>query len=134
VELVHADRWIYSKLNGDAPLKALVTGGIHGFPAPIGASYPLVLYQDVTSTDIRGNGPSRIGSSGEWLIRAAFETGTFGGNLELAAERIDLLLQGQGGGEVWACVRVRPFRLVDNASSRQIRYLGGFYRLWVGAS
>lgn len=66
MELVHADRWIYSKLNGDAPLKALVTGGIHGFPAPIGASYPLVLYQDVTSTDIRGNGPSgsALGGSG----------------------------------------------------------------------
>ncbi|MGL4651570.1 MAG: hypothetical protein ACRC1H_19340, partial [Caldilineaceae bacterium] len=58
-----------------------------------------------------------------------------------AADRIDALLQGSAGsvaaasplpaGNVWACVRETPFRLVEETATAQYRHLGGVYRLYV---
>jgi hypothetical protein len=134
-EIVTAERWLYSKLGADTALLALCPGGVHTWPVPAGVALPYVLYQMQSAFDVRGTGPTRIGISGVWLVRVVGETLSFGGNLQSAADRIDALLQAKAsavtGGNVWACVRVQPFELVETGSSgRQFRHLGGMYRLW----
>lgn len=134
-EIVTAETWLYTKLHGDSTLLALCTGGVFTWPVPATYSQPYVLYQMQSGMDIRGNGPTRIGVNGLWLVRAVFEALTYTGNLLSAANRIDVLLHAASGtatgGVVWACVREQPFQLVEVADGRQFRHLGGLYRLWV---
>lgn len=134
-EIVTAESWLYNKLHGDGTLLALCTGGVFTWPVPAEYTQPYVLYQLQSGVDIRGMGPLRIGVNGLWLVRAVFEQPSFGGNLKTAADRIDTLLHAASGtatgGTVWACVREQPFQLVEPASGRQFRHLGGIYRLWV---
>lgn len=132
-ESVVVDRWIYGKLFNDATLMTLVTG-VYSSPVPPGKLLPYVVLQEQTTRDIRGVGPSRIGIGGTWLVRAVMETPSWGGSLETIANRIDVLLQAASGsatgGVVWACVRERPFRLVESTQNGQYRHLGGIYQIW----
>ena len=134
-EIFTAEAWLYGKLHGDATLLALVPGGVYTWPVPTTISGAFALYQMQAANDIRGNGPTRIGVNGLWLVRAVAETQSFGGNLLAAANRIDVLLQAASGtatgGVVWACVREEPFQLVETRDGRQWRHLGGQYRIWV---
>lgn len=129
-EVVSAETWIFGILNSDSTLRALVSG-ISSYPAPRDTRFPYIVYQFISGQDVRGTGPSRVGVSGEWLVRAVAETSSFAGNLQLIADRIDNLLHAASGQSVWACVRLRPFQFVEHISGRQIRHLGGFYRIWV---
>lgn len=131
METVTVDRWLYSVLHSDATLMGLATD-VHGWPVPPNAVLPYVLFQEQTSRDEQGMGPTRLWVRGLWIVRAVFETRDWGGNLEAAANRIDALLHAQGGtvssGQVFVCVREGPFRLIENVQSRQFRHLGGYYR------
>lgn len=133
MEVVTVDRWLYARLTGDATLMALVTG-VYSLPAPATAVLPFVLMQEQASSDIRGVGPARIGITGTWLVRGVAETTAWTGTLETIANRIDYLLQAASGtatgGVVWACVRERPFRLIENVQSGQYRHAGGLYTIW----
>lgn len=132
METLTVDRWLYSTLTGDAALMALVTG-VHTWPVPQGAPLPYALFQEQASRDVQGMGPARLWVTGPWLVRAVFETRSWGGALEQVANRIDALLQAQGGvvagGQVFVCVREQPFRLVETVQSREFRHLGGIYRV-----
>jgi hypothetical protein len=133
MEPLTVDRWLYNTLTADAELMALVTG-VYSLPAPSSAVLPYVVYQEQASADIRGVGPHRIGISGTWLVRGVAKTSSWAGVIDDIAERVDTLLQaGSGsaqGGVIWACVRERPFRLVENVTSGQFRHNGGQYRIW----
>lgn len=132
-EGVIVDRWLYGRLTGDATLMGLITG-VYSLPVLAGKAPPYVVMQEQTVRDIRGVGPARIGIGGTWLVRGVAETASWGGTLEQIANRIDVLLQAASGtttgGVVWACVRERPFRLVENTSNGQYRHLGGIYQIW----
>lgn len=138
METLTADRWLYATLSGDATLMALVTG-VYTWPVPEGAALPYVLFQEQSARDLTALGPHRVWVDGLWLVRAVAEARSWGGNLETAANRIDALLQAASGavvaplppGNVWACVRVQPFRLTETAQSRSIKHLGGIFRLYV---
>lgn len=132
-EALTVDRWLYAKLTADATLMSKVTA-VHSYPIPDNATLPYVLMQEQSVSDIRGVGPYRIGVSGLWLVRVVARAVGWGGNLEAAADRIDAVLQAASGsvtgGVVWACVRERPFRLVETTQSGQFRHCGGVYRIW----
>ncbi len=127
------DRWLYGKLFGDATLMALITG-VYSYPAPVGKPLPYVVFQEQAVRDVRGVGPARIGIDGTWLVRGVAETTSFGGTLEQIANRIDVLLQAASGsasgGVVWACARVRAFRMVESTANGQYRHMGGIYQIW----
>ena len=133
-ELVTADKWLYSVLNGDATLKGY-TPKIYALPVPQGVSLPYVAYNELSAVDLQTLGPNRVWVNTLFVVRAVFEAASWGGNLELAANRIDTLLQAaQGsvsGGNVWACVREQPFRLIESHAGAQYRQLGGIYRIFV---
>lgn len=133
MEPLTVDRWLYNTLHGDATLMGLVTD-VHTWPVPQEAALPYVLFQEqLPPRDVQGMGAARLWGVGTWLVRAVAETERWGGALEQAALRIDALLQAQGGtvssGQVFVCVREQPFRLVENANSRQYRHSGGIYRV-----
>lgn len=129
-EIVTAETWLFGILDSDPSLRALVSR-VSSYPAPRDTQFPYVVYQFSSGQDVRGTGPNRVGVSGEWLVRVIAETSSFVGDLQRAADRIDSLLHAASGQSIWACVRLRPFQLVENISGRQIRHLGGFYRIWV---
>lgn len=134
METVTADRWLYATLTGDVTLMGLVTG-VYTWPVPPTALLPYVLYQEQTATDVQPLGGSRIMVNGLWLVRVVADAYNWT-SMEPIANRIDVLLQGKGGsvaqGNVWACVRERPFRMIEETSQRgQYRHLGGVYRLFV---
>jgi hypothetical protein len=134
VETVTADRWITARLRNDATLMGLVTK-VHQWPVPANAVLPYVLFQEQSAVDLEVLGGERVWVDGLWLVRAVAETRDWGGALEQAANRIDALLHKAAGpatgGNVWACRRVRPFRLTEDRESGQFRHLGGLYRLYV---
>lgn len=133
-EIVTAERWLHQVLGGDAALMALVTG-VHSYPIPTTAQLPFVLVSDQSGADLLTAGAHRFWLDGLWVVRAVFETSKWAGDLEAAADRIDALLHGKAGavtgGNVWACVRVQPFRLTEEHAGQQLRHLGGIYRLQV---
>ena len=133
-ELVTADKWLYSVLNGDAALKAL-TPKVYALPAPQGAVLPYTAYNVLSALDLQGMGARRVWVNALYVVRAIFESASWGGDLEVAADRIDTLLHAASGsasgGMVWSCARQEPFYMVDNSSGQQIRMLGGIYRIHV---
>lgn len=133
METLTVDKWLYDTLSGDDALMALVES-VHAWPVPQSSVLPYVLYQEQTSRDVQGMGPARLWITGPWLVRIVAETRSWLGDLEAAANRVDVLLQAQGGstdggGRVFVCVREAPFRLVEQVASRQFRHLGGVYRI-----
>lgn len=133
MEPLTVDKWIYNTLSADAQLMALVTA-VYSLPAPATAVLPYVVFQEQTSDDLQGVGAHRIGIRGNWLVRGVAKTSTWSGNIDTIANRIDTLLQAgygnAGDGVVWACVRIRPFRLIENVTSGQFRHNGGQYLIW----
>lgn len=133
-EVVTAERWLVQVLKADTSLMAL-TPRVYTMPTPQGAQVPLVLIGEVSASDLMAIGARRIWTNGLWTVRAVFESASWAGNLEAAANRIDAVLHAASGaptgGNVWACVRERPFRLVENNGGQQLRHLGGIYRIFV---
>lgn len=134
-EIFTAETWLYTKLHGDSTLLGLCPGGIHTWPVPTTFAGRYVLYQNQSAVDVRGMGPARIGVNGLWLVRVVDEALSFGGSLQTAADRLDVLLQAASGavtgGNIWACVREEPFQLVELADGRQYRHLGGIFRIFL---
>lgn len=132
-EIVTADRWLKSVLGSDATLAAL-TPKVYKLPAPQGAQLPYAAFNMLSAVDLQAVGTARVWSDMLYVVRAIFETNTLGGNLELAANRIDVLLQAASGsassGVVWACVREQPFEMEENNAGQELRHLGGIYRIF----
>jgi hypothetical protein len=127
------DKWLYTMLSSDAALMSLATG-VYTFPVPTTAVLPYVVYQDQPAIDIQGVGAARIGITGLWLVRGVARATSWGGTLDQIATRLDEVLQAASGsnvdGEIWACVRERPFRLIEPVTTGQYRHAGGQYRIW----
>lgn len=132
-ETLVAEQWLHSVLSGDTALSTAVGGRIYGYLAPAGAAFPFVVYQNQAGRDVMGTGPTRIMANLLYIIKVIGETKSFG-TIEAAANRIDAVLHAASGsnvrGTVIACVRERPFSLVESSPSGEYRHLGGIYRLF----
>lgn len=133
-EVVTADRWLVEMLKSDSALMALVSD-VYTYPIRASAQLPYVLVSEQALTDLNSTGGNRLWVNGLWVVRAVFESVMWTGNIDVAANRIDAVLHGKEGavtgGNVWACVREQPFRLVENNGGQTIRHLGGIYRILV---
>lgn len=133
-EVITAEKWLVQSLKADATLMGLVTN-VYTYPIPLSAVLPYVLISEQASNDLMAMGAYRTWVDGIWIVRAIFETSSWAGNLETAANRIDTVLHGKEGslvgGNIWACVREAPFRLTENNGGQQLRHLGGQYRILV---
>lgn len=136
VEVVSVDQWIYEALEADGQLAAVVGSRLFADQAPQDASLPYVLWQmQSPQPDTVGVGGVRILTNMLWLVKVVDQTESYAGLLKAAADRIDEVLCGLagqtvGGVTVDSCVRVQPFRMVeDESGGRQYRHLGGIYQI-----
>jgi hypothetical protein len=129
-----AETWLYSKLSADATLLGLVSTRIYGYVAPPQTTYPLVIYQYQAGHDVGGVSAVRIMSQEVYVVKAVGRDTSFS-TLKPIAKRIDELLHRASGstadGQVLACVREQPFRMVEVEDGIEYRYLGGIYRIFV---
>lgn len=132
-ELITAERWLTSILTNDGTLAGYVGGRVYGHIVPSDASFPYIWFTHQASSDVQGVGPHRIMVSALYTVRAVAVATSFA-SLEAIANRIDGVLQAASGavvgGIVLACVRERPFVLVEPSQGVQYRQLGGIYRIW----
>lgn len=133
-ELVAAEQWLTTVLTGDSTLSASVGLRVYGHIVPEGTAYPYIWITNQAATDVMGVGPARILTNTLYAVRAVVQDTTFV-NLNTLADRIDTVLHAASGtvaaGTVMACVRVRPFVMVEPVGGVQYRHLGGIYRLLV---
>lgn len=124
-----AERWLYTTLNGDTTLMALVTG-VYSEAAPETATYPFVVFRRGLAADVMGVGTVRIMSHLPYTVVVVGRCETFS-TLETAANRVDTLLHAKYSGSMLACVRVAPYSDAGLEGGIEYRQLGGEYRLTV---
>lgn len=132
LEAASADEFVYSTLHGDSTLMGLV-GGIWNTQADQGATYPLVVYQFQSGTDLMVVDAVRIWTNMMYLVKVIGQTADYAA-LNPALARIDTLLHRTSGavadGTIWACVRETAFRLPETISGKQYRSSGAQYRIY----
>jgi hypothetical protein len=132
-ELITVDTWLLQRLAGDA---VGVGDRVYADFAPRGAQFPLVIYQCQTPNDVMGVNGARIMTTGTWIVKAVTPANGFAGLTSIAAA-IDARLHRQtygtvdGGGQVLACVRERPFKLVEVEDGKRIYHLGAIFLIQV---
>lgn len=139
LESLAVDQFMYSKLAADSTLLAALAAGtssLYAEIAPQGASFPFVLWGTLSAEDDEYANNDRIWCNCVVVVRGLAMQESFAGALKTIATRIDTVLHKQSGvatdGQVYACVRIRPFRMVETLpGGEQVRHLGGVYRLYV---
>lgn len=128
------EKWIAATLKGDATLVALATGGIYADIAPSTATYPLVLYNIMSSTIRLVTGGSKLWEEILAEVKGIDKLQNYAA-LVAIANRIDTLLhlappQAISGGTLQDCVSDGGVKRVDPPSNA-ISYaqLGSRYRI-----
>jgi hypothetical protein len=127
------EQLIYSTLNGDATLTALVTG-VYIDLAPEGTAFPFVVFQEMSGRDLMEVGSNRIWTNFVYSVKVIGQTASFA-DLRTAVARVDVLLHKLSGtaasGTIHACIREQSVRLLELApGGLQVRHSGGIYRLY----
>ena len=138
IETVVVDQFIYDRLSADATLLAALADGANSLTAetiPQGADYPLALWTLMSALDDEYVNSDRVWTNVLVTVRGVAKQTSFGGALATIAQRIDADLHKTSGtttdGRVFACVRVRPFRMVERLEDKtEVRHLGGVYRFF----
>jgi len=104
-------------------------------PAEQQTSWPVVTWQEQTSSDKTGIGDIRHLTHVDVLVRAVGKNATTV-DLADAAQEIDKRVHGATcvptpSGEMLAATRLQPFILVEESDGTQYRHLGGIYRFTV---
>lgn len=130
-----AEEWFVNVLSNDPQLGMPVgTIFVESVPERITLPHRYILITNQSALDVTYVN-KRIG----WVnllyaVRVVEETEGFS-TLVAPANRVHELLHRQKGitasGEVLACYREQPFRMVEKVADRQIRALGGIYRILV---
>jgi len=138
-ETFRAELWLYGLFAADTGaggVSTLAGGRIYAYVAPSGAAYPLVIFSQQGSHDVRGTGPYRIMASMLYQVKVIGQARAASmGAIKTIADRIDALLQGVTGsvvdGSVLSCVREQPISYVETSEGITYSHLGGLYRLQV---
>jgi hypothetical protein len=132
METTTIERWLYGVLSTDATLTGLVGSRIYSYVAPVNATYPLIIFQYQTGSDLMGVGPVRIWSDSVYVIKAINRMESYS-TLKTIADRVDVLLHAESGsvtdGRVVGCVRERAYSMLELVDTVQVRHLGGIYRI-----
>lgn len=126
-EIVTIERWLFGKLSGISG----VSGRVYGNLAPIGATFPLILYTLQGIGDIPGHETTRsIGVTSEWIVRVIDQSMSLT-ELEIMAEQIQAALERRKDGRIFGCLRTQPFHMVEEIDGLQYHHLGGIYQIMV---
>jgi hypothetical protein len=119
-------------LGQDTILLELVVGRVHDGLAPANEKYPFIVYQVQAPSLVRGVGTITIMADPLYVVKAIAQTNSYD-ILRPIVRRMDALLTGYTGvvlgGSIEGIVRTAPYSLIEEVEGRQIRHLGGIYRI-----
>ncbi len=106
-----AEQWLALVLKGDSTLSGLVGGRIYSTIAPQGATYPLLIFRNLSGQDVRAIGPRITMSRVTYALAAYSDTPTIVA-LDAIMARAQVILQGGAntmpGGYQLGCTRMMP--------------------------
>ena len=134
-ELPLVSQWLQSLLTADGQLQALVGERIYVWRAPVGSTYPVVVYQPMNALDTV-NEAVRVLTRTLYMVKA-IAAGSYA-TAKSIADRIDAILTQQHGAVTGAyvpgCYRERPLDLPpDMVGDTPYYSLGGLYRIDIHA-
>ena len=148
-ELAIVDSWIASTLAANATITSLAGSRIYLEAAPTTVEvYPFIVYQMETAEDLRVVNGFRVWTDTVYIVKAIAQTSTYTDMVDIGAA-IDAALTSSVGGSVsipnpggagtfdgmtFACIRERPFRLLEIDQGVAYRHVGGAYRIYAQAA
>lgn len=124
-------RALYSRLNGDATLMALTTGGVHHQVAPQDAAMPVVVFHKQSGRPVWQFAGAHI-QSDLWTVKAV-NVGSSANTAEDIAARIDVVLTDAPlavtGRVLLAVYRESDIDFPEQDGADTYRHVGGVYRL-----
>ena len=145
IESFLAETWIENQIRGNTELAGTVNGQIFSYLAPAGVSFPYIVFRLEDSQDeITINGARMMGVL-FYSVKIVKDVTSFSEILKPARQIEEVLNRQKGGvsvmvkgdaltGRVMSCVRSQIIAFVEkDDGARQIRHLGGVYRLQVQA-
>ncbi len=137
--LSRAWRFIYTNLQADPELQALVSSRIHRGAVPQGGQFPAVIYALIApGMTLTAIGGEQVWGRPVFKVVGAHETSD-GLDLEPIADRIDAVLHNasgttDAGGYVYSCQNLRPFELIETTGQSEFQQLGAEYGIEIKAS
>jgi hypothetical protein len=145
-ELLGLDKWLRSRLTGDATLTGLIGARIFEGFAPdkdpatnVPPVYPLIVFSVLSARDVNGIGGARIMTVPLLLVKVIGKGGGYNG-IQPILRRIDTLLQAPDPASVTidgvsytilGAVRERPIKYPAALNGERYNHLGGEYRCFV---
>ena len=137
-EATRVERWIFTLLSQDGTIAGIIGNRVYAGIAPQTAQTPYVVMTQLSpGEDTPAAGGGRIWARPLYLIKAVTKSNS-ATTLQVLADRMETLLQGQKGGttdvSIHYCVRERGFRLttVEPPGSGDIyQHVGGEWRIAV---
>lgn len=121
-EIVKVEKWLYTRTSAITGVSGRVYSGV----APVGSTFPFVLYEQRALNDVMSHTDRPIAVIGSWLVRAV---GSVRGYVELEwiADQINIKLDRARIDPVMQCLRVQGFSMTEVIDGTQYRHLGGIY-------
>lgn len=133
-ETALTDQWVEATLLAHAPLTAFVSTRVYPDLAPPDITMPFVVYQEQSSDDVRGVGPTNILTTTVYVVKAIAQGSNFDALQPVAEAIYGALHNASGtitGGRVLTCLRDQPFRLTEFTDGKTYRHLGGRFSIQV---
>jgi hypothetical protein len=127
------EQWLTATLKADAQLATKVSTRVFN-TRRTDKTLPCVLFQmQSPGNDLVMLGGVRVWAAPLYAVYGLAEQASYEGDLATIANRIDAVLHAKSGinaaGTIWTCVRERPFQMAEVFEGREVRRLGGLYRI-----
>lgn len=136
-EVIRVNEWLYTVLAADSDVTDLVGTRIYDGLAPRGATYPVIIFNFLTGSDVMAVGSIRVMNSGLYQVKAVAQATSYA-DVSPVADAIDSALHRASGsvgdGAILACRREQPIVYIEQVNDLQYRHMGGLYRIQVQGS
>ena len=128
--ILNADKWLTSKLTGDATITALVSTRIYAEQAPLAATYPLITIQQYAASEPLTNvSADAVMDAEQWQVMVVTDKPSYS-TLETVADRIRAILHKSTGTGVLACEFTGAQRLAEAVSGANYRAIVLEFRIY----
>lgn len=123
--------WLYDTLSANGAIATVVGGRIYRNVAPAGATFPYIVMQYVSGTDVYAMGGVRVVSSVVVIVKAVGPVSQYAALASLA-DAIDAAISGAvNGRSVLSCLRLTALDYEEEYSGVRYHHIGGQYSLVV---
>lgn len=128
--ILNADKWLKTKLSGDATITGVVSTRIYEEQAPQTATYPLITIQQYAASEPLTNvGADAVMDAELWQVMIVTDKPSYS-TLETVADRIRAVLHKSTGTGVLACEFTGAQRLAEAVSGVKYRTIVLEFRIY----